>query len=54
MTVDWTAGPMRFQADRSFERPDGTLQQLAVTQIGTAGLKVVYTVPIESNLTTAK
>jgi len=33
--VDWTAGYMRFQADRIFDLPDGTLASLEVTQIGT-------------------
>jgi len=33
--VDWTAGFMRFQADRLFDLPDGTLGSLEVTQIGT-------------------
>lgn len=33
--VDWTAGHMRFQADRIFDQPDGTLGSLEVTQIGT-------------------
>jgi hypothetical protein len=38
--ADWTAGEMRYQGDRSFERPDGSLSGFSVTQISTADSKV--------------
>ena len=44
MIVDWTAGDMRFQADRLFDRPDGTLGSLEVTQIATQ-VSYVYQIP---------
>jgi len=42
--VDWVAGRMRYQADRIFQQPDGTLQSLEVTQIGSAD-SMLYTIP---------
>lgn len=36
VTLDWMAGTMRFQGDRTFDRPDGSLASFAVTQIGAA------------------
>jgi hypothetical protein len=42
--VDWVAGRMRYQADRIFHQPDGTLHALEVTQIGSAD-SMLYTIP---------
>jgi hypothetical protein len=36
ISMDWIAGPMRYQADRLFNRPDGTLESLQLTEIGSA------------------
>lgn len=34
-SVDWTAGDMRYQADRVFDVLDGSCRRLEVTEIGT-------------------
>lgn len=34
-SVDWTAGNMRYQADRVFDVLDGSCRSLEVTEIGT-------------------
>lgn len=34
-SVDWTAGNMRYQADRVFDVLDGSCRRLEVTEIGT-------------------
>lgn len=41
--VDWVAGRMRYQADRIFNAPDGTLYSLEVTSIGSAE-SMLYTI----------
>lgn len=51
--VDWTAGTMRFQADRIFDRPDGTLGSLEVTQIGTQD-SLTFTIPDDVDAGVAK
>ncbi|CAM9321990.1 unnamed protein product [Discosporangium mesarthrocarpum] len=40
ISVDWSAGPMRYQADRTFDALDGTCRTLEVTEIGTEDAEV--------------
>lgn len=35
ISVDWTAGHLRYQADRVFDVLDGSCRRLEVTEIGT-------------------
>ncbi len=50
--VDWIAGSMRFQADRLFDLPDGTLASLEVTQIGSDD-SLLFTIPETESVGTA-
>lgn len=39
-SVDWTAGDVRYQADRVFDVLDGSCSQLEVTEIGTTDAEI--------------
>lgn len=41
-SVDWTAGNLRYQADRVFDLLDGSCRRLEVTEIGTQDAEIFF------------